>query len=131
MPALIPVVADPDEQFQHARALAMPWYADACIDYDIRFAAVQTVKHLADLREFRRAAGRAITALAHRCESLSAALKVWQPESVSRVASGVHVGFLAVMAAVVKWPDTRVAQRFITGFRVVWGARGDKCVPAM
>ena len=119
LPSLIAPDTSKDMHFKSASELCMPWHLGACVDYDIKYAAAQTIKNMGSLRAYRQDCRRAFTALAHRCESFTAALCKQQPVTVHRVAGGVHLGLLAVLAVVIKWPDLQIAKRIVTGLSVI------------
>ena len=43
----------------------------------------------------------------------------FQTPTVQRIAGGIHVGLVAVLVAVMAWPDYNLPRRFIEGFQVV------------
>ena len=119
LPALLDMCLTKDEHFRQAGRLAMPWCERALIDYDISFAAGQTVRHLAHLDCFRKECRAAIAELAGRCGELTAVLRRQQSSTVRSVAGKLNLGLLAILAVVARWPDRKVIIRFIAGFRVV------------
>eukprot|EP00971_Amphidinium_carterae_P329942 6462755-Amphidinium_carterae.1 len=114
----------PEDHFLAAVRMAteglLPFDMDTAAPVDLRFAANRTVHECAQLRRARTRTRGAIRELASRCQGLSCALRKFQPPSVAAVASEVHVALVvAILALIVRWPDWRLAQRFITGFATV------------
>ncbi len=124
--AIDPLIAGDISMEQHFRCAMrihegsiMPWYNEAEIDDDLRYAAAETVAGLQHLRERRQATARTIQELARRCEDLSEHLKKFQAPSVASVAHNINVAFVAVVCLVTRWPDWRLPSRFVSGFRIV------------
>ena len=64
-PSLIHTGLLKEDHFREACAATLPWNTQACVDYDLRFAAKVTIDNLASLRAFRRACIAAMGELAH------------------------------------------------------------------
>ena len=60
---------------------------------------------------------KAVVALAERLQPLSMHLRKRQQGAIARVATKIHVAFLAVAVILLHWPDANLPQRYITGFR--------------
>jgi hypothetical protein len=73
------------------------------------------------LGDFRERQLRALSALAHACEPLTARLREWAqcPPHVTQVAGGVNVGLLLVMVEASGWPDHSLPLGFLQGMNVV------------
>ena len=102
-----------------ARTGQTPWTETAASDYDLRFAAAALVANRDHLRSHRQNTRKAFAELADRCAPLSERLRKFQTPTVQRIAGGIHVGLVAVLVAVMAWPDYNLPRRFIEGFQVV------------
>eukprot|EP00972_Heterocapsa_arctica_P051917 7635878-Heterocapsa_arctica.AAC.1 len=70
--------------------------------------------HIHDLADARARNYRAVVALAARLQPLTRHLRAHQQSHVATVAADIHVGFLAVAAVLLAWPDTNLPARYIT-----------------
>ena len=107
-------------QFAAAASFAkrgvLPYDTRAAAAYDLRYAAEYTVAHRRDLQAQRQRVAALVQELAERCRTLTAVLAKWRPPTVQAVAQSIHVGLIAVLVLVLRWPDWRLPMRFITGF---------------
>lgn len=67
----------------------------------------------------RQSFGRALREFSNRLLNFSKALKARQDASVRQAAGLVHVALIAVLSAIMVWPDWRLAWRFTSGLRVM------------
>ena len=115
-----------EEHFACAKELAgarsTPFDADFPFDDDLQFAARRTVHSRSRLRKRRFAAGKAVKELSRRLLTFSEALKRHQHPAARSVAGRAHVGLMAVLIVVFRWPDWTMPWRFITGFGAVGAA---------
>ena len=122
LPALLERGAHFEAQFAHAldygRQGLLPWDRSVEVAHDLRFAAAMSVERAERLREARVQAQGALRELSSRCRPLTEALIRWQSPSVHSVAGGIHVGLVAVLCILARWPDRHLAQRFVTGFAI-------------
>ena len=86
---------------------------------DLEFAGMQTILKLKDLAAWRKRCTDALNELAWRCAPLTQALLKWQPDSVKAIAGSIHVGLIAVLVILARWPDKLLPQRFVSGFGIV------------
>ena len=96
----------------------LPTEEKAVAPLDLRLAVKMTVANAGRLKDCRRSSAGAIRELSRRCQGLTAALRARQPETVRAVAGRVHVGLIAVLIVLAKWPDRTLARRFISGFLI-------------
>ena len=57
--------------------------------------------------------------LAKIIQTFARKLRKYQCLPVRRVAAKIHIGLIAVACILIRWPDWRLAQQFVTGFDVV------------
>ena len=80
-----------------ARNNGFPMDSAMASDFDMDFAAEQTVKHRASLRKYSKTCIGPLRELATRLTPLNDALLELQPPSVSTVAGEMHVAFMATL----------------------------------
>jgi hypothetical protein len=102
-----------------AAAGVFPSASRITVETDLRFAAAVTISNARNIKQFREKTFGALKELSQRCTPLSKALRKFQCDSVRSVAGGIHVGLIAALVVLMKWPDKMLAQRFVTGFRVI------------
>ena len=123
--ALPPLLGESSSAEEHFRAAVqfaeigrLPFDEDVEAPYDLQYAAEATARQHQNLREFRLRCVQALRELSDRCRPITDALVARQPPTVSAVAGSVHVGLIAVLVMLARWPDRALAQRFITGFGI-------------
>ena len=89
------------------------------MDHDLQFAAQDTTRNLNNLEHHRLETMSAIAELTWRCLPLAEKLRSYQGLTVRRVAGDINLGLVAVLCVVCRWPDRKLALRFITGFEVI------------
>ena len=120
IPQLIPLGLTEDDHFdrctQNAKAGVFPFQDLRNAELDVAFAAWQTVRYRDNLANWRSANVSVVRQLADRLRPLNARL---QKSSQCAVSGNMHVALLAYLLVLMRWPDYSLAQRFLTGFRVV------------
>ena len=89
------------------------------LDFDLTFAAEQSLAHIHDLRRCRQRAAKVFCHLARRCTTASRHILAHQSSTVAAVAPEVNVVLMAIMIVVMRWPDWALPSRFVDGFRCV------------
>ena len=122
LPPLLGHSRDEEEHFRAAVDFAkrgkLPFDEDVAAPHDLKFAAESTAAELRDLREFRLRSMHALQELSRRCKPLTAELLKWQSPTVRAVAGHIHAGLIAVLVVLTRWPDRKLALRFVTGFGI-------------
>ena len=123
----LPALLERGEGFraQFNKALAygkqglLPWDIDVQVPHDLRFAARRPAANISTLQVWRLDILGALRELSDRCRPLTDALLKHQPREVASVAGRVHVGFMAVLVVLARWPDRALPFRFLSGFPIV------------
>ena len=118
---IVPLGLTADGHFSAAASYArqgrFPMNEGLAVEIDLQCAAAWTVANMDTLADARTSCYKAVVALAERLQPLSMHLRKRQQGAVARVASKMHVAFLAVAVILLQWPDVNLPSRYITGFQ--------------
>jgi hypothetical protein len=91
---------------------------DDAPERDALFAAEQTILHRERLPQVRGELGGIIVELLRRCEPLTQALKLSQPEHAAELRP-LNIGAVAVLCLPMGWPDWSLAWHHTVGFDIL------------
>jgi hypothetical protein len=116
------VQLSPDEHFAaslRVQADGGPLDFPAPVDLDIAFAAQGMVQEFSSLTAARQFAVEQLRALSYRLQEISEYIRSMQVPVLRDVNPSVHFSLVALLIAIIHWPDTGFCQALFNGFPAV------------
>ena len=121
-PPVVPFNLAPDEHFAaslRVQADGGPLDFPAPVDLDIAFAAQGMVQEFSSLTAARQFAVEQLRALSYRLQEISEYIRSMQVPVLRDVNPSVHFSLVALLIAIIHWPDTGFCQALFNGFPAV------------
>ena len=94
-------------------------FDDLACSADFSFAAWCAIHCLPVLRDHRKLGRDLLQELSRRCQPLSRHLRKFLHPSINSVAGHIHVGLIAALIILMKWPDRTLPLGFLQGFALI------------
>ena len=107
----------PDEHVMQARVLEHPFAAAVPLEHDLRFAVEANVRIGLNIKKHRRRRMRIIERIPEATQTIDDKLRKARPVALVGM-RGPSPMFVAVMIAIMKWPDVDLPSRLTEGFEI-------------
>ncbi|CAE7557407.1 Dnmt3b [Symbiodinium sp. CCMP2456] len=114
---LLPLDVGKDLHMKLSTCLPSPYDVSGEVDDDARFACWIMCTLGPCIRVWRQQQQRAMQTVAKFLQPWDTCLRKLMPADVAKMASARCPAFLSCISALMRWPDTSVGLRFVTGFK--------------
>eukprot|EP00435_Cladocopium_sp_Y103_P033844 s1798_g8.t1 len=119
---VVPFNLSPEEHFAaalHVQGVGCPLDFPSPVDLDIHFAAQGMVQGFGTLTEDRNFAMQLFVVLGERLQGVTEYIRSMQQPELRAVNPDVHLSLIALLVAMIHWPDTGFCQALPGGFPAV------------